>query len=50
MWQGHEHTVMAALAPQHITPLFTDLYEVTMAQACVAEQMSGMAVFENLVS
>jgi nicotinate phosphoribosyltransferase len=32
----------------HITALFTDLYEITMAQAYVAERMSGIAVFETL--
>jgi nicotinate phosphoribosyltransferase len=31
-----------------ITALFTDLYEVTMAQAYAAERMSGPAVFETL--
>lgn len=31
----------------HTSALFTDLYEVTMAQAYVAEQMSGTAVFET---
>ncbi|HXY66636.1 MAG TPA: nicotinate phosphoribosyltransferase [Mycobacterium sp.] len=31
-----------------ITALFTDLYEVTMAQAYAAERMSGTAVFETL--
>ena len=46
-WHVHEHPVMAAMVPQYITPLFTDLYEVTMAQAYVAEGMSGMAVFET---
>jgi nicotinate phosphoribosyltransferase len=35
------------MPPQRISPLFTDLYEVTMAQAYVAEQMSGTAVFET---
>lgn len=29
------------------SPLFTDQYEVTMAQAYVAEHMSGIAVFET---
>jgi nicotinate phosphoribosyltransferase len=33
---------------QDIGALFTDLYEVTMAQAYVAEGMSGTAVFETL--
>jgi nicotinate phosphoribosyltransferase len=31
----------------HTSALFTDLYEITMAQAYVAEQMSGTAVFET---
>jgi nicotinate phosphoribosyltransferase len=31
-----------------ITALFTDLYEITMAQAYAAERMSGTAVFETL--
>jgi nicotinate phosphoribosyltransferase len=31
-----------------IDALFTDLYEVTMAQAYVVEQMSGTAVFETV--
>lgn len=31
---------------QHVGALFTDLYEVTMAQAYWAERMSGTAVFE----
>ena len=31
----------------HLTAMFTDLYEVTMAQAYVAERMSGTAVFET---
>lgn len=30
-----------------ISPLFTDLYEVTMAQAYLAENMRGTAVFET---
>jgi len=29
--------------------LFTDLYEVTMAQAFAAQGMSGTAVFETIV-
>ncbi|HYB35555.1 MAG TPA: nicotinate phosphoribosyltransferase, partial [Mycobacterium sp.] len=32
---------------EYVDALFTDLYEVTMAQAYVAEGMSGMAVFET---
>jgi nicotinate phosphoribosyltransferase len=32
---------------RHTSALFTDLYEVTMAQAYVAERMSGTAVFET---
>ncbi|OIN82199.1 nicotinate phosphoribosyltransferase [Mycobacterium malmoense] len=35
-------------APQHFSALFTDLYEVTMAQAYLAEHMSGTAVFETM--
>src|SRR5271168_930029 len=42
--------VTAAMSPwPHITALFTDLYEITMAQAYVAERMSGTAVFETLL-
>jgi len=33
---------------QHFSALFTDLYEVTMAQAYMAEHMSGTAVFETM--
>ena len=36
------------MTPQHFPALFTDLYEVTMAQAYMAEHMSGTAVFETL--
>jgi nicotinate phosphoribosyltransferase len=36
------------MTPQHFPALFTDLYEVTMAQAYMAERMSGTAVFETL--
>jgi nicotinate phosphoribosyltransferase len=32
---------------QHVSALFTDLYEVTMAQAYWAQRMSGAAVFET---
>ena len=32
---------------RHTSALFTDLYEVTMAQAYAAERMSGTAVFET---
>ncbi|MCI4674134.1 nicotinate phosphoribosyltransferase [Candidatus Mycolicibacterium alkanivorans] len=32
---------------QHLSALFTDLYEVTMAQAYWAQRMSGTAVFET---
>jgi nicotinate phosphoribosyltransferase len=32
---------------QYFSALFTDLYEVTMAQAYMAEHMSGTAVFET---
>lgn len=32
---------------EHVGALFTDLYEVTMAQAYLAEEMSGTAVFET---
>jgi nicotinate phosphoribosyltransferase len=32
---------------QHVSALFTDLYEVTMAQAYWAQGMSGTAVFET---
>lgn len=39
---------MTAMARQSLSPLFTDLYEVTMAQAYAAERMSGIAVFETL--
>jgi nicotinic acid phosphoribosyltransferase len=40
---------MAAMSPRpDITALFTDLYEITMAQAYAAEWMSGTAVFETL--
>ena len=35
-------------ARPRIDALFTDLYEVTMAQAYVVEQMSGTAVFETV--
>ncbi|ORA79988.1 nicotinate phosphoribosyltransferase [Mycobacterium malmoense] len=35
-------------APQHFSVLFTDLYEVTMAQAYLAEHVSGTAVFETM--
>lgn len=38
---------MAATLRQGISPLFTDLYEVTMAQAYWAEGMSETAVFET---
>ncbi|BBZ12769.1 nicotinate phosphoribosyltransferase [Mycobacterium branderi] len=34
--------------PQHVSALFTDLYEITMAQAYAAEGMSGTAVFETM--
>lgn len=38
-----------AMAPRPcIDALFTDLYELTMAQAYVVQQMSGTAVFETL--
>jgi nicotinate phosphoribosyltransferase len=33
---------------QYFSALFTDLYEVTMAQAYMAERMSGTAVFETM--
>ncbi len=33
--------------PQHVSALFADLYELTMAQAYWAEGMSGTAVFET---
>ena len=36
------------MAPRYISALFTDLYEVTMAQAYMAEHMSGTAVFETM--
>jgi nicotinate phosphoribosyltransferase len=36
------------MTPRHFSALFTDLYEVTMAQAYVAEHMSGTAVFETV--
>lgn len=40
---------MAAMSPRpHVTALFTDLYEITMAQAYAVERMSGTAVFETL--
>lgn len=34
--------------PQGFSALFTDLYEITMAQAYAAEGMSGTAVFETI--
>ena len=34
--------------PEGYSALFTDLYEVTMAQAYMAERMSGTAVFETM--
>ena len=36
------------MTPRYISALFTDLYEVTMAQAYMAEHMSGTAVFETM--
>jgi len=36
------------MTPRYFPALFTDLYEVTMAQAYAAEHMSGTAVFETL--
>jgi nicotinate phosphoribosyltransferase len=36
------------MTPRSFSALFTDLYEVTMAQAYMAEHMSGTAVFEAL--
>jgi nicotinate phosphoribosyltransferase len=40
---------MTAMSPRpNVTALFTDLYEITMAQAYAAENMSGTAVFETL--
>jgi nicotinate phosphoribosyltransferase len=36
------------MTPRYFPALFTDLYEVTMAQAYMAEHMSGTAVFETL--
>ena len=35
------------MTPQQFSALFTDLYEITMAQAYMAERMSGIAVFET---
>ena len=35
------------MTTQHSSALFTDLYEITMAQAYAAERMSGTAVFET---
>ncbi len=40
--------VTVAMTPRHFPALFTDLYEVTMAQAYIAEHMSGTAVFETM--
>ncbi len=34
--------------PERFSALFTDLYEVTMAQAYLAERMTGTAVFEAM--
>jgi nicotinate phosphoribosyltransferase len=36
------------MMPRYFPALFTDLYEVTMAQAYMAERMSGTAVFETV--
>jgi nicotinate phosphoribosyltransferase len=36
------------MTPRHFPALFTDLYEVTMAHAYIAEHMSGTAVFETM--
>ncbi|MGO9354705.1 MAG: nicotinate phosphoribosyltransferase [Mycobacterium sp.] len=36
------------MTPRYFPAMFTDLYEVTMAQAYMAEHMSGTAVFETL--
>ncbi len=36
------------MTPRYVSALFTDLYEVTMAQAYMAEHMSGTAVFETI--
>ncbi len=36
------------MTPRYFPALFTDLYEVTMAQAYMAEHMSGTAVFETM--
>jgi nicotinate phosphoribosyltransferase len=36
------------MASRYFPALFTDLYEVTMAQAYMAEHMSGTAVFETM--
>lgn len=35
------------MTSQRVSALFTDLYEITMAQAYLAEHMSGTAVFET---
>ena len=37
-----------ASTPGHFSALFTDLYEITMAQAYTAHHMSGTAVFETM--
>ncbi len=36
------------MTPRYFPAMFTDLYEVTMAQAYMAEHMSGTSVFETL--
>ncbi|BCO34868.1 nicotinate phosphoribosyltransferase [Mycobacterium heckeshornense] len=38
---------MGGIAAQYVSPLFADLYEITMAQAYLAQRMSGTAVFET---
>ena len=40
--------IAVAMTSRYFSALFTDLYEVTMAQAYMAEHMSGTAVFETM--
>ena len=40
--------IRLAMTSRHFPALFTDLYEITMAQAYTAEHMSGTAVFETM--
>ena len=45
--RNERQRITVAMTPRYSPALFTDLYEVTMAQAYMAEHMSGTAVFET---